>query len=122
MDTSTTRDPAAMRGFGQFVAEMEDGDLHADLTARMQALIEAMREDAAARGGKSAGTMTVAFAFSMDGAEVEAKAEIAVKMPKPKRGRSIFWTTDDGHLTRRNPRQRDLPFRDVNAPATRDIA
>jgi hypothetical protein len=94
-------DPTAMRGFGQFIAEMEDGDLHAELTARMKTLVEAMKED---------------------GAEVEAKAEIAVRMPKPKRGRSIFWTTQDSHLTRRNPRQRDLPFRDVNTPATRDIA
>lgn len=117
-----TPDPTAMRGFGQFVAEMEDGDLHAELTSRMQALIEAMKTDALSRGGKSAGSMTVAFTFALDGAEVEAKAEIAVRTPKPKRGRSIFWTTDDSHLTRRNPRQRDLPFRDVNAPATRTIA
>jgi hypothetical protein len=29
----------------------------------------------------------------------------------------MFWATPENNLTRRNPRQADLPFRDVNSKA-----
>ena len=41
---------------------------------------------------------------------------IAVKLPKRPEGRSIFFASGDGGLVRQDPRQPDLPLRDVNAP------
>ena len=49
------------------------------------------------------------------------KADVKVKEPTLSRGTSLFFLTPEGNLTRRNPRQQDLPLRpvlDEDSPAT----
>jgi uncharacterized lipoprotein YbaY len=104
-----------------FIAESEDGRLHSDLTDALQELVEALRE-AAQRTGKAAGKLDISFALKFDDGIVETIADFKVKAPKLARGRTIFWATHDNQLTKRNPAQPDLPFRDVSVPRSGAIA
>ena len=104
------------RSFGVFLAELEDGRLHGALTDALRDLIGDL-EEARQRGGKPKGKLTLTLNFTHDDGIVECSADFATKAPKPPRGRSIFWVTPDNNLTRRNPAQADLPFRDVSIPA-----
>lgn len=104
------------RSFGVFLAELEDGRLHGDLSSALRDLVASL-EEASARGGKPRGKLSVTMNFALDDGIVECTADYAVKAPKLARGRSIFWVTPDNNLTRRNPAQADLPFRDVTIPA-----
>jgi len=113
-----------VRSFGTFIAEVEDGELHADLSRALQNLIGELHEGRAVGQARATGTLTIKFDFVLADGVVEVRADIASKTPKRPRGRSIFWATPENNLTRRNPRQPDLPFRDVNATvgATRTVS
>jgi hypothetical protein len=115
-------DPTITRTFAQFLAQVEDGRLHGDLSDGIRELIEKLHDAAVNAGGIARGKLSVSFDFLIKGGVVEVTADYAVKAPKLARGRSIFWATPENNLTRRNPAQPDLPFRDVNVPAARNIA
>jgi hypothetical protein len=104
-----------VRSFGTFIAEVEDGELHADLSRALQSLIAELHESRAVGQARATGKLSVTFDFVLADGVVEVRADIASKTPKRPRGRSIFWATPENNLSRRNPRQPDLPFRDVNA-------
>lgn len=104
-----------VRSFGTFIAEVEDGELHADLSRQLQTLIAELHEGRAVGQARATGKLTVTFDFILADGVVEVRADIVSKTPKRPRGRSIFWVTPENNLSRRNPRQPDLPFRDVNA-------
>jgi hypothetical protein len=106
--------PAA-RTFTAFLAQVEDGELHEDLTRALTDLIATLHDHAHATGGKPAGTIAITLKFRLDREVVEVAGDLKVSKPKTERARSIFWTTPENHLTRLNPRQQALPFRDVAA-------
>ena len=57
---------------------------------------------------------------SGDGTTVTILDEIKTKAPEPPRPTTLFFTTADGGLVRSDPRQRDLPLREVPA-APREV-
>lgn len=107
--------------FNTFVSAQEDGQLHGDLTKAVREIVAALNNAVMEHGGVHTASLKVDFAFKIDGGAIEVKADTKATLPKEKRPRTIYWATGDNYLTRRNPKQIDLPFRDVNAPATRDI-
>jgi predicted extracellular nuclease len=107
--------PPTARSFGVFLGEIEDGRLHGDLTDALRDLVASLHE-AQGRAGKSSGSLTINLAFKMDDGIIEVVADYKAKAPKLARGRTIFWATPDNNLTKRNPAQPDLPFRDVSVP------
>lgn len=109
------------RTFAQFLAEAEDGELHADLSNQLRDIVAELTDAAANNGGKAAGLLTLKLGFACDGGVIEVKADYTVKLPKQRRAKSVFWATPENNLTRRNPRQAELPLRDVSAP-TRTLA
>lgn len=115
-------DPNTARNFGQILATLQDGKMHADLSDASRDLIARMEEAAINAGGKSKGKLTITLDYKVEGGVVEIMGDFAVKAPKLARGRSIFWMTPENNLTRRNPAQPDLPFRDVSVPAARNLA
>lgn len=115
-------DPSTTRSFAQFLASLEDGRLHGDLSDGMRELVEKLHDAAINAGGIAKGKLAVTLDFVLKGGVVEVTAEYSLKAPKLARGRSIFWATPENNLTRRNPHQPDLPFRDVSVPAARNLA
>ena len=115
-------DPTVPRTFGQFISTLEDGRLDASLSEALRDLVADLHDAALTAGGKAGGKISISIAFNMEGGMVEAACDFSVKAPKLKRGRSIFWATPENNLTRRNPAQQDLPFRDVSVPSARGLA
>jgi len=105
--------PPGPRNFGQFVAEHEDGRFHAAATDVFHATLVAVRDAAMLKGGIAKGKLTLTLDIEMDGENIEIIADLVAKVPKLKRGRSIWWLTPQGHLCRSNPSQPELPLRDV---------
>ncbi|QQR69083.1 MAG: hypothetical protein IPI58_09740 [Alphaproteobacteria bacterium] len=116
MDNTPT--PAAnageMRSFSHFLAEHEDGELNNELTETLRQIIGELSNYALDHGGKPKAILGVVFQISLDNGVLEVTGTIKKQMPQPPRGRAVYWATPNNGLTRRNPRQGELPFlRDV---------
>lgn len=101
------------RTFSILLTELEDGQIHDELSKAVQDIVAELETVSAGQGGKPTATLTVKLEFTRDSGVIEIKADYAVKNPKLKRIKSLFWPTKENHLTRDNPKQQKLPFRDV---------
>ena len=97
---------------------LEDGQLRVDLEKALAEIIVAMNQKVQDHGGVATAALGIALKFKLDSGAVEVEADFKAKLPEQQRHRTILWTTADNKLTKANPRQQQLPFRDVNKPAT----
>lgn len=114
-----------IKAFSNFIAMLNDGDLHHDLTSAIENVIAALNDARQNGTSKPKASMTIKLAFCLDGQTVDVSGDFDVKTPKVKRERSVFWTTAANRLSRNNPQQQNLPFRDVTASASaivRDVS
>jgi hypothetical protein len=109
--------PHDTRTVGQLLSEIDDGDFHNELCEQLRDLVAALSMDAGGKRGASKGALTITLAFSAEGRSIEVRGDLKVAKPKPQRGKSLFFVTADNHLSRRDPNQNDLPFRDVSTAA-----
>ena len=100
--------------FSTFIASQEDGMLHQDLTNAVQEIIAQLNNAVIEHGGVHTAALGLALNFKIEGGAIEVKAEVKTKLPKENRPRTIYWATPDNYLSRKNPKQSELPFRDVN--------
>lgn len=108
-----SRDPAvATNSFQQFIGNVEDGQLQADLSQALQRLLADMRTHQINVGGNPKGKIAINFDLKLENGVVEVTGNYTVNAPKRVGGKSIYWVTEDGHLTSRNPKQMDM-LRDV---------
>lgn len=114
-----SEDPSAVRNFSTLFAALEDGRFNREVTDALRDLTAALND---APGGAAKGSLTFTLNFKLDGGVMEVAGDYKVKAPKLARGRSVFWVTPDNNLTRRNPNQPDLPFREVTVPSARGLA
>jgi hypothetical protein len=115
-------DPSTFRNFSQLLSAAEDGRLNSDLS---QALREALSQLEEVSGGrvKAKATFNLTLTLTLDGGGlVEVGSDYKVKLPKMPRARTLLYATPEGNLTRRNPRQPDLPLRDVQVPRASGLA
>lgn len=82
---------------------LRDGGVAFDLSAALGALVGAVRETG--KPGSLALTIKVAPAAEGNASKVLLRDDIALKLPRPEHLPSMFYTTDDGRLTRHNPNQ-----------------
>jgi hypothetical protein len=76
---------------------LEEGD------QKLNELVDAMQ----ATG--SGGTLTIDLKFKVNkAAQLECDAQVKIKKPTRALGTGIFFATDDGRLTRRDPNQMDI--------------
>lgn len=108
--------PDVARNFAAFLALVEEGRLHGDLSDGLVELIAALQEAAREGNGKAGGKLVLSLSFKLEGAVIEVNGDCKFDLPKTPRARSIFWATPENNLTRQNPRQGSL-FRDVTGPA-----
>lgn len=103
-----------IRSFGTFLADIEEGQLHADLSRALQDAVAALHDIRVEQGGKPKATLTLKLEMMLDGDVIEARGDFVQKLPKLMRRKGIFYATPDNLLTRKNPRQQELPLRTVS--------
>jgi hypothetical protein len=92
---------------------MEDGQFRVTLDESVEDLIKGLRKHQNNAGGKAKGQLSMTISAVFDGKHVMLKGEVAVKLPKPIRGESLYYATKDNGLTREDPRQHSLPLQDA---------
>jgi hypothetical protein len=106
----------SVRTFSSFVAMLEDGCLHNDLTEELQDLNAAMNNHVINFGGRAKGSLSLNFEFVLNAkGAFEIVSKFKVKKPETPRGKTFAWSTPDNRFTANNPKQQEL-FKDVNAP------
>jgi hypothetical protein len=105
-------EPAEPNPFNQFLLEVRRGSLHAELSERMQDLVNAVAEH------EKAGSLTLTIRIAPAGkrtGQYEISDKLDLKIPEADRGSSLFFGLN-GNLSRSDPRQPELPIREVPAP------
>ena len=103
-----------IHNFSQLIAQHEDGALNADLSNKLRDIIASLNQQFIDHGGKPTASLTVKLGFKLDSHCVEVTVNATESLPKEARGKTIYWSTSGNMLTRSNPRQQELPFRDVS--------
>lgn len=103
-----------IRSFNAFLGSLEDGRMHTELTEQLTVALSEMHDAALDRGGKAKSKISISIDLKLEDGVVEASGEFKVTLPKAARGRTIFWETPEGNLSRANPKQAEL-FRDVTS-------
>lgn len=111
----------ASRSFASLIATLEDGDLSNDLSDQVREIVAALNDAVANQGGKPKGTLVLKLDFVLDSGVIETKADVKVTKPKQNRRKTVMYATPGNHLSRKNPKQQELPFRDVNAGRDADV-
>lgn len=112
------------RSFTAFLRSVDGGSFEVELAEEMYKL-NGMLAQIASQNGKAKGEITIKLKLEHDPkGRVDISTDVAVKTPKVARSKSVMWVTRGGNLSDKNPKQADLPFRDVNAKAepARDVA
>ena len=93
------------RPFADTLRELDKGRVHAELSERLQEVIEAVLDV------RKAGTvqLTLRVDATKGGDMVEVLATVAAKKPRVARA-SMFFVDDEHNLTRANPNQPVLPL------------
>lgn len=93
--------------FIDFVGTLRRGTLLDDAAEALQEVTQAVQET-----GKP-GTVTIQFqvrpASKHDATMLVIRDKVSAKTPEPDRAETVFFATDDGQLSRRDPRQPELP-------------
>jgi hypothetical protein len=119
-----TEEERHVRPFGDFLNEHRHGALHAEVSDALNELVQAVV------GIGRAGSLTVTINIKPAGStheQVFVGDDVKLKLPSPDREEAICFVDADANLTRRDPRQPELPgLRSVEArvPATqaKDVA
>ncbi|HEX3539617.1 MAG TPA: hypothetical protein VHT75_04160 [Acidimicrobiales bacterium] len=99
-----------IRPFGDFLAEVNGGLTHHELSEQFNELILAV--SATGKVGTLTLTLKVAPEDDADGM-VRITDNVTVKIPEGKRPNTLWYVTEDGNLSRHNPAQTRLPLRGV---------
>lgn len=98
-------EPVALRPFAAWLHEQRGGALHGELGERFAEMCRAVLDH------EKAGTITVtikAAPSKVDGALLLTD-EVKVKVPEPDRGAALWFPDAHGNLSRRDPRQPEIP-------------
>lgn len=106
---------ASPKPFSQFLVEQRQGGLHSELSEKLSELVAAVAEH-----GKP-GSLTLQISVkpikeSLD--QYLVIDDVKIKAPSGERAASLFFADSRGNLSRSDPRQPQLPLREVPAPET----
>jgi hypothetical protein len=101
------------RPFAAWLQEQRQGGLHSELSDALAEVVQAVVDHE--KPGTVQLTVTVKPS-EMDGAVVVSDKVVA-KPPEPEKGASLFFSDSRGNLSRRDPRQQELPLREVGGGA-----
>lgn len=101
------------RAFADVVRDLAAGKTYDELTAGLAEVVEAVLHT------RKVGELSLKITVRPNGeGSVRITDEIKAKVPQPTRGETLFFALEGGGLVRNDPRQADLPLREVrSAPA-----
>jgi hypothetical protein len=111
------------RAFSVFLQQINHGETHSILGEELWGLVRKC-EQQAILVGKGKGTLTLKLTVAIDqNGNATIEPDVAVKPPKPPRGVGRFWVDRTGNLVNKDPRQQELPLREVSGKggAPKDI-
>lgn len=100
-----------VRPFSEFLLTQANGSTHDELSVSLHDLVAAVRETG--KGGKLQLTIDVKPLSKSDDRALSITANVAVKRPATEAPTSVFFVDNDGNLCRNDPRQMQLPLREV---------
>jgi hypothetical protein len=103
MSTEHDEEQRVVRPFAAFLQEQSGGSLHEELSQKLHDLIEAVRETG--KAGSISLKVDVKPIAGADSRTLTVTDTVAAKLPRTERPKSIFFITDDGNLSRSDPRQ-----------------
>lgn len=96
------------RQFADVLRDLGGGDTYDELTARLAEVVEAVTAT------RKMGEISIKLKIKANGdSGVIVADEIKSKVPEATRGDTVFFVTSGGSLVRQDPRQQDLPLRQV---------
>lgn len=110
MEKPTTPADMNMRSFNLWMATLDGGVLNSKLSKELENLTGSMADHQQSFGGTPKGSITITLNFSLEGHVMDVASSVAVKEPKEKGGRSVFFVTPENRLSQQDPRQKSLPF------------
>jgi hypothetical protein len=114
-ETATTERPQT-KPFAQFVQEQRSGGLHGEASEMLAELVAAVQQH-----GKSGSlTLEVKVAPGEAPGTLVVRDVLKAKLPEAEKSASLFFADDHGNLSRRDPRQPELPLRPAPAPSASD--
>jgi hypothetical protein len=96
--------------FAAFLQEQRGGGLHGELSDAISQVVAAALE----HGKKGQLVLTIDVKPNADGATVLITDKIKATVPEANRGAAIWFVDGAGNLSRRNPAQPELPFREID--------
>lgn len=103
------------RPFSDFLREQRGGESQEELAEALNALVAAVERTG--KKGKLVYTVEIEPVPKAGGGQVTVTDAIDVKLPKPRRSASLFFSTPENNLVRHDPRQQKLPLREIAAVA-----
>lgn len=101
-------EPGEITSFATFIAQLEDGDLNADLSKMLQDVGAGLANHAIEHGGKPTARISIGLAITLDSGVFQIKATKKVTLPDPPRRQTIMYGTASNRFSVRNPRQAEL--------------
>lgn len=100
------------RPFADVVRELAAGKVYEDLTTQLGEVVTAVLET-----GK-VGELSLKLSIKPNGeGSVRVLSDVKQKVPTPVVGETLFFATSSGSLIRNDPRQSELPLREVKQEA-----
>lgn len=107
----------SIEDFAVVLAAINHGQLRDELSAEMGKVLTALIERSHATSKAAKGKLTLTLDFEVEPSGLVAiDVDVSSKTPKPLRASDHFYATKSGGLSRKDPRQQDLPLREVDAP------
>lgn len=109
-----TEQEEGARNFLVFLRELANGAAVNELSYQLHKLTTTMQEEACAQQKEVRGGLTLQINVVADEQnQAEIGFTVAIKVPSRKTPRSLMFLTKGGNLTIKNPRQQELPLRQV---------
>ncbi len=122
-ETKTQTKEEGPRSFGVFLHDFAGGSAEKELSRELYELIKTMRDESRMRDSDMRGELSLKLKFLVPPAGVVIGSfEVTKKLPKRAVPKGYCYVTEGGNLTHQNPEQKELKFREVNAPAAREVA
>ena len=114
MSDQPAPEKGARKPFAAFIQEQRNGGLHGELSDSLAELVLAVAE----HRQKGVLQLQVIVTPNADGVTVTVADKVKLTLPEGERGAAIFFVDEDGNLSRQNPRQIELPLREVGEKST----